>query len=379
VSEHDDATLVAEVARRVHRRGPVPFAEVMDLALYDDDAGFYAGAGGRAGRRGDFLTSPEVGPLFGAVLGRALDAWWDELGRPDPFVVIEGGAGPGSLALAVLTAAPECAPALTWVLVERSAAQRGLHPQRLPVVEPFVALPPVVDGDALEPGTGPRVASLAELPAGRHTGVVLANELLDNLPFDVAERTADGWAEVLVGVAHDALLEVLVPLDDRRSQLLDDLLPDAPVGVRLPVQEQAGAWLRAAIDVLERGRVVVVDYTATSAMLADRGQGGWLRTYRAHGQGGSPLEAIGSQDITADVDVDQLARIRRPDLQRTQAAFLVAHGIEALVEEGRRIWSERAHLGDLAAVRARSRVGEAEALLEPTGLGGFGVLEWSVP
>ena len=61
---------------------------------------------GRAGRRGDFITSPEVGPLFGAVVARALDAWWAEAGEPDVFTVVEAGAGPGTLARSVLAAAP---------------------------------------------------------------------------------------------------------------------------------------------------------------------------------------------------------------------------------------------------------------------------------
>ena len=83
----------------------------MEAALYDPEDGFYA-SGGSAGRRGDFLTAPEVGPLYGAVLARALDTWWAELGRPDPFVVVEAGAGPGTLARSVLAAAPACLPAL---------------------------------------------------------------------------------------------------------------------------------------------------------------------------------------------------------------------------------------------------------------------------
>ena len=77
----------------------------MDAALYDPDGGFYATTGG-AGRRGDFLTSPEVGPLFGAVIARALDAWWAEQAHPDPWFVIEAGAGAGTLARAVLAAEP---------------------------------------------------------------------------------------------------------------------------------------------------------------------------------------------------------------------------------------------------------------------------------
>ena len=71
------------------------FDEVMELALYHPVGGFYEG-GGRAGRGGaDFITSPEVGGLFGAVMARALESWWEALGRPDPFLVVEAGAGRG--------------------------------------------------------------------------------------------------------------------------------------------------------------------------------------------------------------------------------------------------------------------------------------------
>ncbi len=81
----------------------------MDLALYGE-AGFYMRAdGGSAGRRGDFITSPEVGPLFGAVLARYLDAEWERLGRPATFTVVDAGAGPGTLAALVVSATPACA------------------------------------------------------------------------------------------------------------------------------------------------------------------------------------------------------------------------------------------------------------------------------
>jgi len=103
-----------------------------------------------------------------------------------------------------------------------------------------------------------------------------------------------------------------------------------------------------------------------------------MRTYAAHGRGGAPLDACGSQDLTCDVAVDQLAMVRPPDIERTQADFLVAHGIDELVDEGRRVWSERAAVGDLAAVRARSRITEAEALTDPNGLGAHRVLEWDM-
>ena len=98
------------VADRVRRLGPLPFDQYLELVLYDDEVGFYQ-QGGSAGRaRGDFVTSPEVGPLFGQVVARALDGWWSELGRPDPFVVVDAGAGPGPLAVAVAAAEPADEP-----------------------------------------------------------------------------------------------------------------------------------------------------------------------------------------------------------------------------------------------------------------------------
>src|SRR4051812_5633628 len=93
----------------------ITFERFMEIALYGEH-GFY-NSGGAAGRRGDFITSPEVGPLFGAVLARALDGWWRELGRPTHFTVVEAGAGPGTLARSIVAAAPECAGAMRYVAV----------------------------------------------------------------------------------------------------------------------------------------------------------------------------------------------------------------------------------------------------------------------
>jgi SAM-dependent MidA family methyltransferase len=410
-----------EVAARIHRRGPIPFDEVVDLALYHPDHGFYSGSG-RAGRGGDFLTSPEVGPLFGAVLAKALDAWWLELGSPDRFTVVEAAAGTGTMARAVLAASPACAPALTYVLVERAASLRRRHVDQLPLVDPILAFEAEPDDDAVEPrdgrdafasnalegparrrgDQGPRVVSLPDLPAIPIVGVVLANELLDNLGFGLLERGETGWFEVRVGRAEPSgadadpssapgvsapatasdgagsvgLSEVLVPATERDARLADRLVPDAAVGARIPMQHQASEWLTSALSRVDRGRVVVIDYGRATAAMAERPQGEWLRTYRDHTRGGAPLEQLGRQDITCDVAFDQLVVTHHPDRIRSQAEFLGAYGIEGLIAEGREIWQQRAHIGDLVAVRARSRVGEGEALLDPDGLGGFQVLEW---
>ncbi|MEZ5166233.1 MAG: SAM-dependent methyltransferase [Acidimicrobiales bacterium] len=384
--------LVAEIGRD----GPMPVSRYVEAALYDPVGGFYT-AGGRAGRRGDFLTAPEVGPLFGAVVARAIDHWWTQAGRPAVFPVLEWGAGPGTLARAVVQAAPEVAGAgaLRWCAIEISDAQREAHPDD----------PAVVSAATLDEARG-RLGGLD--PSGVIPfGVVWANELLDNLPFDVYRRDGSGWRELRVDVAAAGDEEVpgsrfrLVPAPLPTSTLptptsptstsptsaatvgrtLDRLCPDSAEGTTVPWQGAAGAWLDEALGSIGAGRVVVFDYGDTTPVLADRG--GWIRTHRRHAGGVEWLETPGACDVTVDVAFDQLALAhdgsdRRPTLDRPQADFLRAHGIDELVAEGRRYWEAHAHIGDLASLRARSRVQESAALLDATGLGAFRVLEWVV-
>ncbi len=133
--------------------------------------------------------------------------------------------------------------------------------------------------------------------------------------------------------------------------------------------------MRDALDVAPR--VVVFDYMTTTAEMAARPWRDWLRTYRGHERGGTPLDDLGSQDITCDVALDQLAAVRAPALVSDQRTFLSRHGIDGLVEEGRAAWEAGAARGDLAAIQGRSRVREAEALTDIDGLGAFTVAEWT--
>ena len=351
--------VATRIAEAIRRRGPVPFSEVMEAALYDPEHGFYATTGA-AGRRGDFLTSPEVGPLFGAVVARALDGWWREAGEPDPFVVVEGGAGVGTLAVSVLAAQPACLTALRYVLVERSDVLRARHSDHLAVESAAHAFAPdrtedEEAGTAVDLPTGPIVISLAELPR-IDAHVVLANELLDNLPVDLVE----GEYEVRVGLDGDRLTDVLVPAT-------------APLGLpgRAPVQLAAAHWIRDARAL--GAHVVVFDYADTTASMAARSSDEWLRTYRGHQRGTAVLDDLGLQDITCEVAVDQLPP---PTANTAQADWLRAHGLDDLIAEGRATWAERARVGDLEAIKARSRVREGEALTDPASLGAFRVLEW---
>lgn len=298
-----------------------------------------------AGRRGDFLTSPEVGPLFGNVVANALDAEWDRLDRPEDFTVVDFGAGPGTLARSVAAARPRCAAAMRYVAIERSAEQRDRHPDGVTSVD---ALTSSLVGDGL-------------------VGVVIANELLDNLAFAPVERGDAGLRYLDVEIDDgDALVATV------GSRRADDELFGAEVDAAV-VQSEASAWLRHVLDVIEAGRVIVLDYARTSSAEVE------VRTFSEHGRAGDPLVALGTKDITVDVDLEQIQRVTRPaDRISSQASWLRAHGLDELVDEGRLAWAEGAARGDLAALRGRSRVREGEALAAEDGLGGFTVAEWSV-
>lgn len=376
----------ALIVERIHREGPIRFRAFVDAALYGP-GGFFASGGG-AGRGGrDFITSPEVGPLFGACVARYLDGEWERLGRPDPFVVVEAGAGNGRLAREVLRAEPGCGPALHLVLVERSAALREEQAERLPL-EPFAdALGPaaVVDpGEAPElvGGLGPVMSSLDAMPARTIDGVILANELLDNLAFDVVERTASGWDEVRVGLdPDDQFVEVLVPAPPDLVEWVASV--DAPVGTRLPVALAVGEWIVGAAAILRRGSMVFLDYFQPWAELVERAPG-WLRTYAGHTRGSDPLADPGGRDITIDVPIEMVLRAaRRASLsvgvEQSQRAWLADLGIDALVAEGQAAWLAAAANPDLTAIAGRSRAGEAAALTDPAGLGAHTVVVLTKP
>ncbi|HEX4979086.1 MAG TPA: SAM-dependent methyltransferase, partial [Acidimicrobiales bacterium] len=270
-----------------------------------------------------------------------------------------------------------------YLLVERSEVLRARQAMQLSVEPAAHVLGPVGPGDDDDdagsrplPGGGPRVASLPDLPAAPVVGVVVANELLDNLAFGLLERAEDGWREVRVSGDLD---EVLVPAAPALAAHAERLVPGAAPGARIPVQRRAAGWLWNALHVVDRGRVVVVDYAvAATAELAGRPQHEWLRTYRRGARGADPLDRPGSQDITVQICLDQLSLVAAPSSVRSQRDFLRAHGIDDLVREAAREWRQGAAGGSLAAIRARSRVSEAEALTDPSGLGAHRVVEWIV-
>jgi SAM-dependent MidA family methyltransferase len=321
--------------------GAIRFDEFMRIALYGEH-GFYVGSG-QAGRRGDFITSPEVGPLFGVVLARWIESEWRRVGEPDDFTIIECGAGPGTLARAVLAAAPRWRD--HYVAVEVSARQRSQHPNG--------------------------VLSVPDLPAiAAMAGVVIANELLDNLPFRLAVFDG-GWREVTVSLGRGSEFEEHTTAADPAWGWLP---PRATHGARLPIQDHAAAWVTNARRSLRLGSVIVFDYcTPSTASLAGQPWREWLRTYRAHGRGHHYLREPGTQDITSQVCLVQLPQ---PLAVESQADFLRRWGFGELVDIGHRAWAAAAAQPDVAAMTMRSRTREAEALLDPLGLGAFSVASW---
>ena len=398
--------LEQEIRKQIAAEGPLGFDQWMEQALYHPQHGFYS-SGGQAGRRGkDFLTSPEVGPLFGTVLAKAIDGCWNELGQPDPFTVIEAGAGRGALAASVLRAKPACFDAMRYVMVERSELLRAQQQETLKGVAANS------DGKVISLGKLSECISHDEpvVPFG----VVIANELLDNLPFRILERTASGWEEVVVGLsendefasnATERASAASVHASQERishspranlqqrsqikndpqpiflhaeispgdSQLAASLAPNAPIGARIPLQEQASAWVRQACELVGRGRVIVFDYGATTAELAERN--GWLRTYAKHGKGTSPLACPGQQDITSDVAFDQLPP---PASLQTQADFLQDWGIQSLVTEAQKEWQRNAATPTTETLIARSRPTEAQTLSDPTTFGNYKAAQWII-
>lgn len=309
---------------------PERFDHYMERCLYGPD-GFYATTGTAGRRRGDFLTSPEVGPLFGAVLASALVDGWKQAGRTDPYTVYDVGCGPGTLLKTIAVALRDLPDAPDWRLIGVDRVASG-------------------------------GADVDRLPDDLSDAAVVANELLDNLPVRVVERTDDGLSEVHVVDGS----EWLEPSDLEPTGPLD-----LPIGARAPHLEQANAWVEAVLA-RRPSQVHLFDYGATStAELAARG--GWLRTYRSHERGDDPLVEPGRWDITTDVAFDQLPT---PHRLESQARFLERWGLDDLVEDGRRYWAEHAAAPDLRAMRMRSRVVESDALTDPDGLGGWWVASW---
>ena len=345
--------LLARVADKIRSDGPLPFDAFMQVALYDPDAGYFTAGALRSHTGGDFLTSPEVSPLFGATIAAFVDAEAARIGRVP--IIAEVGAGSGSL-LRPLVAALKAKESVWAVEVARSARER--------ISETVPEAVVVEDMDALP------------VPFG---GVILANELLDNLPAAIAVRRGNDWAERFIAADGD----LLVPVEDGArpdvAAWADRHAGDVPEGGLVEVQIAATTWVMSAVEAISAGALVAFDYGDTAEGLLPRRDQGTLRTYRAHHLGPDPLLEPGATDITMDVNFTAMAwaaTAAGADTEViTQAEFLTLWGMRDRLSSVRHQELDAARRGDaIERLRLRSTRTEAETLLHPRGLGDFRVL-----
>lgn len=340
-----------QIIDEIRRTGPIPFERFMALALYDPRAGFFGAGELRSVKAGDFLTSPEVSPLFGQAVARWVSSERERVGTPFRFVEVAGGSG------SLLRPLQESIDVDAWEVEASPAARaalRGLLPE-----------------DRV-------VGSLDEVPSP-FLGVILANELVDNLPMAIVQRVGGVWRERWVGADGAAL--VLVDADPRAAVLawLDAYAGPVPDGGMVEVQLAAGEWLTKAMSMITSGSIVLFDYGDTAENLLPRRHDGTLRTYRSHHLGPHPLDEPGATDITADVNftaLDGVARAAGWDSKIwRQDDFLASLGVREQVSRMRKRELELARSGDdMERLRVRTVRTEAETLLHPRGLGDFRVL-----
>ncbi|UQA93931.1 SAM-dependent methyltransferase [Streptomyces halobius] len=340
--------------------------EATERALYGPD-GFYTRSGG-PGPAGHFRTSVHVSPRYADAVATLLRRVDTALGHPDELAVVDVGAGRGELLTGVLAALPdEVGARVRPYAVERAARPEGLDP---------------------------RIEWRDGLPApGSLTGLLFANEWLDNVPVDVVETDADGVPRRVL-VRADGTERLGEPVDGADAEWLrrwwtpplgpyepapgataapggtasgptlatPDHVPAPAPGLRAEIgRPRDAAWARA-VRTLRAGLAVAADYAHDRA---DRPLFGTLTGFR-EGREVRPVPD-GSCDITAHVALDACAGPSAELL--SQRAALHALGVS-----GRRPPLALASTDPAAYVRALSSAGAAAELTDPAGLGGFGWL-----
>ena len=309
------------VADLIRERGPLTVAAFMELALYEPDHGYYARAGQRSGRAGDFFTSVDVGPLFGELLALQLAEMWRLLrggSNPSPFDLVEAGAGNGRLSADILRAA-------------RSHHREFYDGVRLHVVEASGA------ARAAQPGTladvADRLASSGDALPASFEGVLIANELLDAMPVHQVVMREAGLREVYVAGSQTVCDTALQLVEGPPSTpALADYLQRAGVtlepGWRVEINLRAIDWVRDAARRLTRGFIILVDYGHEARELySPTHAGGTLTSFTHHHSDGPEtatpvwLQHPGEQDMTAHVDFTSV-RAAAEDAGLTTIGFL---------------------------------------------------------
>lgn len=308
--------LAAILAERIRAHGPITFSEYMNACLYDPEHGYYARADQQPRR--DYFTSVDVSPVFGRLLARQFHEMWMQLGRPEPFTLVEAGAGTGALAKQVLNFAAEPLKdfyaALRYVAVERSAARRA-------------AQTVLLESQA----TPAHVVVSVDLPEQISCGCIFSNELFDAMPVHRVLREKGELRELYVVAEGNSLRE-------QAGQPSTPALANyfAEQGIVLEEQQQAEVcleacrWIEQAAHKLDRGFLLTIDYGRRAPELYDaRHMRGTLLAYARHRANEDYFRAPGEQDLTAHVNFTALEMWgARGGLNRTgfttQTNFLLA-------------------------------------------------------
>ena len=312
--------LQAVVAKRIRREGPISLADYIALALLHPEHGYYV-TRDPLGQGGDFVTAPEVSQMFGELIGLWCADYWDRMGRPARFSLVELGPGRGTLmadALRAAAALPGFVDAAELVLIEASPALRQVQQDRLGPYQPQW------------------LTSLSELKP--QVILLIANEFFDALPVRQFTRRDAHWLETMVGLSDDGdeLCLTISREPARHTPLLDRLYPQAQDGevAELPaaaismVHEIALRLCQAQGDgAPAQGAALIVDYGYYPSRAHAT-----LQAVQAHRQHGL-LETPGEADLTAHVNFQALLTAAAEGGARTwgplnQGSFLTALGLE---------------------------------------------------
>ncbi len=359
------------IANRIKAKSDrlLTFAEFMELALYHPQYGYYTTKAVDIGAQGDFFTSPHLGKDFGELLAVQFAQMWEVMGQPVPFTLVEMGAGQGILAVDILKYLykhyREFFNAVQYVIVEVSPSLKQQQQQLLQGVADKV-----------------KWCSLAEIPALSIIGCFFSNELVDAMPVNLFSLQDGQLGEIYVTISKDnEFIEVVsAPSTPKIAQYFDLVginLAQLSGNYRSEINLAAMEWLSTVAQKLQQGYLLTIDYGYTAARYYNpmRSQG-TLQCYYRHQYHNNPYINIGQQDITAHVDFTALERWgEQCGLHNVgftqQGLFLMALGL------GERIAAiSTNNANDLSQLLQRREV--LHQLIDPQGLGGFGVLVQSI-
>jgi SAM-dependent MidA family methyltransferase len=318
----------AAVRRRIGEcAGWIGFDEYLELVLYAPGLGYYSAGAEKFGASGDFVTAPEISPLFGACIARQCVPL---LGADRDL--LELGAGSGALAAVLLTRLAD-AGALPghYFILEVSADLRERQRARLA---------------RLPPGLYERVHWLDTMPARALRGVILANEVADALPFQCFSVSEGGYNERGVGLDAAGNLcwaerPATVILREELQRIERSLKRSFAPGYQSEVCMRAAPWVEGLAAVLESGCILLIDYgLGRPELYHPQRHRGTLRCQFRHRWHEDPFLYPGVQDISAWVDYTRIAEAASAAGLEvagycTQAAFLIGAGIEAELSAGR--------------------------------------------